>query len=112
MGGVWEMEALLAHARNDSVYGSVSATNKNHLGKFKTPNFQTASDQIIPGSLKVAVRIWSFQNLSGIPMGGYLGNHWLEPCHTSLALVASVSLQPRHRVEWEVGQAQGRPELP
>ena len=55
MGGVWETEALLAHVRNDSVYGSVSATNKNHLGKFKTPDFQTASDQIIPGSLGQAL---------------------------------------------------------
>ena len=29
-----------------------------------------------------------------------------------VGVVASVSLQPRHRVEWEVGQAQGSPEIP
>ena len=45
-------------------------------------------------------------------MGSYLGNHWLEPCHPSLAPEVSVSLQPGRKVEWGVGRPQGSPKLP
>lgn len=99
---MWGMEALLVHAGTDSVRGSqylpqISIT----WGDLKILISKLCLRPITPGALKVAVRIQSSESLSGISVGGYLGNSWLEPLQPSWALEVSVPPKPGRRVEGE-----------
>lgn len=107
------MEAPLVHAGTDSVCGSQYLPQiRITWGDLKILISKPCLRPITPGSLKVAVRIQSFQSRSGISVGVYFGNNWLEPLQPSWALEVSVPPKPGRRVEWGVSRARGHPQAP